>query len=169
MRIQKTSVVLSVILLGAVFWPVVARAQQEYEFGIRFRPINFRPVNFNRFSFQQPSFRGLNTQPIQFERINFPAFSSRTVRRDATRPLNRPLNRSATDGPLLDSRNNHREQRLQLAMDSGIRPSLLPSHSRTTGRKQRQQSVDFAERQTDFPFDTHPGQISLVRLSSVSS
>lgn len=150
MRIPKTNVVQSVVLFAAIFWPVEARAQQEYKFGIRFRPINFQPVSFNRFSFQQPSFRGLNTQSIQFERINFPALRSRTVRRDATRPLNRPLNRSVTAGPLLDSRNNQREQRLQLALDAGIRPSLLLSHSRITEREQRQQSVHFVERQTEF-------------------
>lgn len=83
----------------------------------------------------------------------------------AATPLNRPLNRSATAGPLLDSRNNQREQRLQLTLDAGIRLS----RSRITGREQRQQSVHFVERLTDFPSDSPPGQIASFRSSSVSS
>jgi len=55
-------------------------AQQGYEFGLRFDPLQFRSQSFGGFSFPRQSFRLRVDQPIQFGRINFPAFSSRSLR-----------------------------------------------------------------------------------------
>ena len=101
------------IAAGAVFAGSPAEAQQGYEFGIRFNPVNFRTVNFGGFSFQQASFRPVNNQPIQFNRITFPAFSSRIVRRNANRDRDERQN-SGT--PLLDAGSGRRTQQLRVAV-----------------------------------------------------
>ncbi len=79
----------SVLLASGSLVVDKAQAQQGYEFGIRFQPINFRPTNFDRFSFSGYAFRPTSAQPIQFNRINFPAFNSRAVRQDFDRSRDR--------------------------------------------------------------------------------
>lgn len=75
-------VFLALLVAGATLRCAGAHAQQGYEFGIRFQDIRFRPQNFSGFSFRGQTFRAPRRTPIQFERINFPAFSSRAVRRN---------------------------------------------------------------------------------------
>ena len=72
----------SVLLASGLAGLDKAQAQQGYEFGIRFQPINFGPTNFKRFSFPGYGFRPASAQPIQFNKISFPAFNSRAVRQD---------------------------------------------------------------------------------------
>jgi hypothetical protein len=72
----------SILLVVGLSSAEEAQAQQGYEFGIRFRPINFRPTNFERFSFSGYGFRPTSAQSIQFNQIRFPAFNSRMMRRD---------------------------------------------------------------------------------------
>lgn len=126
---RKFPFVLS-LLLSAAFVPTRAEAQQGYEFGIRFNPVNFRPVNFNGFSFQQPSYRGLNTQPIQFERITFPAFNSRSVRQAASEPPASP----ATAEPQFGESNYRLYQRLRLQVARGEPTAGLHSRLDEPGR-----------------------------------
>jgi hypothetical protein len=69
-----------VALAAVVVTLAETEAQQGYEFGLRFDPLQFRPQSFGGFSFPRQSFRLRVDQPIQFSRINFPAFNSRSFR-----------------------------------------------------------------------------------------
>jgi hypothetical protein len=117
----RSALLIFVLPLGVSLFASSASAQQGYEFGIRFQPVNFRPVNFNGFSFQQTSFRPQNTQPIPFERITFPALNSRAVRRASSRERRSTLERRTA--PIRVSRRRDAVgERTRLAFDS---PSLL--------------------------------------------
>ena len=82
-QVRRLATVSSVFLTAVLGIPLVANAQQGYEFGIRFQTLQFRPQTFSGFSFQQPSFRTQVATPIQFSGIQFPAFNSRFVRRES--------------------------------------------------------------------------------------
>lgn len=77
---MRTLGIIGLTLLWSLLATTPARAQQGYEFGIRFRPVQFQPLNFRGFSFPQQSFRPQLDQPIQFRTITFPALNSRTYR-----------------------------------------------------------------------------------------
>ncbi len=77
---MRTLGIIGLTLVWSLLAATPARAQQGYEFGIRFRPVQFKPLNFRGFSFPQQSIRPQGDQPIQFRTITFPALNSRTYR-----------------------------------------------------------------------------------------
>ncbi len=80
--IQHRTLLTAAIVLILGTFDAQAFAQQGYEFGVRFQPLNFRPQTFGGFSFRGQTFQTVRNQPIQFRTINFPALNSPPIRLD---------------------------------------------------------------------------------------
>lgn len=121
------------LLVGGLASLDKAQAQQTYEFGIRFPPVNFRPTNFQQFSFSGHGFRTDSMQSIQFNRINFPAFNSRVVRRDAAKTPDRARSERSIVFHARDDRARHSDSGSRLVKRRETMVPTLASRRATEG------------------------------------